>query len=101
MRRIVLICDDGLSANALVRKMNSYAQQIGYECRIEAYGLEMVKAKAAGADIILIGPQIRFAEKQIREAVGNVPMSVMEMRDYGAQRADVFIETCRRILGDK
>ena len=101
MRRIVLICDDGVSANALVRKMNGYAQQIGYECRIEAYGLEMVKSKAGGADIILIGPQIRFAEKEIKAAVGDVPMFVMEMRDYGAQRADVFIEKCRRILGDK
>ena len=85
-----------------IRKMEKYAQQIGYECRIEAYGIEMIKSKAGGADIILVGPQIAFAEKQIRETAGTkVPVFVMEMRDYGAQRADVFIEKCRRLLNDK
>ncbi len=102
MRRIVLFCAGGMSTGMLVKKMEKYAAQIGYECQIEAYGKEMAKTKAPGADIVLIGPQIRFAEKEVRANVpAEIPMFVMEMRDYGAQRADVFIEKCREILGDK
>ena len=70
MRRIVLFCAGGMSTGMLVKKMEKYAAQIGYECQIEAYGKEMAKTKAPGADIVLIGPQIRFAEKEVR---ANVP----------------------------
>lgn len=100
-RKIVLLCAGGLSTGMLVKKMEKYAQSIGYDCTISAYGKELAKDKASDADIVLLGPQIRFAYDEIKKEIPNVPIEVMGMQDYGMQKADLFINRCKEVLGDQ
>lgn len=100
-RKIILLCAGGMSTGMLVKKMEAYAAGIGYDCAIAAYGKEMAKSKASDADIVLLGPQIKFAYEEVKRAIPGVPIEVMGMQDYGRQKADVFIEKCREVLGDR
>lgn len=60
MRKIVLLCAAGMSTSILVVKMQEAAQAIGYDCDIHAYPVAFAKEKGRDADIVLIGPQVRF-----------------------------------------
>ena len=100
-RKIILLCAGGMSTGMLVKQMEKYAASIGYDCTIAAYGKEMAKSKASDADIVLIGPQIKFALEEVKKEIPGVPVEVKGMQDYGMQKADVFIEKCRERLGDK
>ncbi|MEG0289968.1 MAG: hypothetical protein RR941_01030, partial [Erysipelotrichaceae bacterium] len=39
-------------------------------------------------DVILLGPQIRFAEKEIKIAAKDIPVIVIAVQDFGMMRAD-------------
>lgn len=45
MRKIVLLCNAGLSTSMLVDKMRKEAEAIGYECTINAYPVAEVHEK--------------------------------------------------------
>lgn len=101
MRKIVLLCAGGMSTGLLVKKMEKYAADIDYECSIAAYGKDLAKDVAKDADIVLLGPQVAYAEKEIRNEIPDKIIFQMGMREYGLQQADVFVEKVRELLGDK
>lgn len=99
MRKIVLFCNAGLSTSMLVRKMEEEAKHIGYETEIQAYPVVEAKSKAKDADIVLLGPQIMYMEKQVREKV-DCPVILIDRRCYGMMDGKSVIATVRKTLGD-
>ena len=69
MKKIVLLCASGMSTSMLVRKMKEAAAAEGYECSIDAFSASEAATKAADADVVLLGPQIRFQKNKIAEQV--------------------------------
>ncbi len=100
MRKIILLCAGGMSTSILMTKMNNYAKQINYECTVKAYAKDRAADVAADADIIMIGPQIGYAMEEIQSNLPDKKIILMNMSDYGFQRADVFIEQVKKELGD-
>ena len=56
MKKIVLVCAQGMSTGMLMNKMRAAAAKQGYDCSIEAYAVSQAKTKAADADVVLVGP---------------------------------------------
>lgn len=82
MRKIILLCAAGMSTSALVRKMKDAATAAGYDCDISAHPVAEAKS-FADADIILLGPQVRYRLKEVQgQLPGNV-VEVIDMKDYG------------------
>ena len=67
MKKIVLLCAAGMSTSILVKKMQEAAKADSFDCEIAAYPTSEAKDKAADADVILLGPQVRFQAKKIAE----------------------------------
>ena len=67
MKKIVLLCNQGMSTSILVKKMQEAAKADSFDCEIAAYPTSEAKDKAADADVILLGPQVRFQAKKIAE----------------------------------
>ena len=63
MKKIVLLCAAGMSTSMLVQRMRENAAQIGYECQVDAYPISDAKRGASDADIVLLGPQVRFKQR--------------------------------------
>ena len=83
MKKIVLLCAAGMSTSMLVKKMQEAAASEAYECSIAAYPTSEANAKASDADVILLGPQVRFQKNKISELCPGIPVDAIDMRMYG------------------
>ncbi|MBR1893446.1 MAG: PTS sugar transporter subunit IIB [Lachnospiraceae bacterium] len=83
MKNIVLFCAAGMSTSLLVKKMQTAAESENYECNIAAYSYADLMSKGPDADIILLGPQVRFNEKKTKDAFPEKPVMVIPMTMYG------------------
>ncbi len=95
---ILLICSAGMSTSMVVKKMQAEAEAKGLDAKIWAVGTAAAKADAPTADVILLGPQIRFMEKQIK-ADYNKPTMVIDMMDYGRLDGVKILEKALALLG--
>ena len=99
-KRIVLFCAGGLSTILLVNKMRMAASAIGKDYSIDAYGLGQVDQFGPEADCILLGPQVRYAIKDIQAKFPDKPIEAIDMRVYGTMNGKGAIEIARRLLND-
>lgn len=68
----------------LVKKMQDAAAAKGVEANIWAVGDAESKEESKKADIIMLGPQVRYLEKKMKERVNNEkPVVVIDMMSYG------------------
>lgn len=82
MKKIVLFCMAGLSTSILVEKMREAAKEKGYDCTVNAYAIGNAVKEGADADLVLLGPQVRLQEDQIKSLV-TCPVEVVDMLAYG------------------
>lgn len=100
MRKIVLLCAAGMSTSMLVVKMKEAAKEMGYEAEIEANGLANVVKATKGADIVLLGPQVRFNLENVKNQCRNIPVEAIDGVAYGMLDGKKVIEEVKKILGD-
>lgn len=82
--KIYLFCSAGMSTSLLVTKMRKAADEKGLtDLEIEAFAEAKAGELGAQADIVLLGPQIKFREKSIKEKLPTKPVMVINMQDYG------------------
>ena len=69
----------------LAEKMKKAAASLGKEVTIRAIGYENLEKQLDGADVVLVGPQVKLYMKQIREATEkhHIPAEMIKMSDYG------------------
>lgn len=99
MKKIVLFCGAGMSSSLLVLKIRDAALTIGYECRVEAYSSTNAQY-AKDADIVLIGPQIRFHQKDLQKEL-NCPVAVIDDDAYGSMNGARILAQARKLLKDE
>lgn len=99
MRKIVLLCSAGMSTSLLVNKMRAAADEQGYECSIEADPLRSAAENGADADIVLLGPQVRF---QVNKIAGELscPVESIDPMVYGRMDGAALLKRVREVLGD-
>lgn len=100
MRKIVLVCAQGMSTGMLMNKMRTAAAKMGYECSVEAYAVAQVRTKGEDADVILVGPQIRYELGAVKDMFPNKPVEMIAMTDYGRMNGENVIKTVKKLLGD-
>ena len=100
MRKIVLLCNMGLSTSALVKKMRQAAEETGYECTVNAYPISEAEVEAADADVVLIGPQVSFQAAKVKKLLPNTPVEVIGMQDYGMMNGKNVLAVAKKLIGD-
>ncbi len=98
MRHIVLMCAAGASTSMLVKRMRDAAARDGYECSVEAHPVSEAE-QYANADVILLGPQVRFQLAKVKGLV-NCPVGSIDMADYGAMNGEAVLRQARELMGD-
>jgi PTS system cellobiose-specific IIB component len=84
MTNILLVCTAGMSTSALVKKMQDAATEKGIDAKIWAVGDANAESAAKDADVIMLGPQIRYLLEKMKERVNNEkPVQVIDMMAYG------------------
>jgi len=77
MYNILLVCAAGMSTSMLVKKMERAADNQKLEVKIQAIPEAEVTKHSNEADIILLGPQVRFMKDKIQEKAGVTPVEVL------------------------
>ena len=101
---ILLVCAAGMSTSLLVNRMNDAAKAKGIELNIEAHPVGSIDSYGEQADVILLGPQVRFQKAAIEKMAagrkaGAIPVDVIDMRDYGTMNGKAVFETAMKLLG--
>ncbi|EOR27547.1 MULTISPECIES: PTS sugar transporter subunit IIB [Clostridium] len=100
MKNILLVCAAGMSTSLLVNKMKAAAKEKGIEINIDALPVSECSSVIDKADIVLLGPQVRFQKPQVDALVnGRIPVQVIDMRLYGTMNGKVILEGVLKTLG--
>ena len=85
MLKVMFVCCAGMSTSLLVEKVKRTANEKGVDLDIYALGEADAKKDLAQADILLLGPQVRYLENGFRKALGGKPtkLAVVDMQAYG------------------
>lgn len=99
MKNIVLFCAAGMSTSLLVSKMQAAAAEEGFDCTIAAYGLSELSEKGKDADVILLGPQVRYQKDKVVAAYPDKPVMVIDMRLYGMMKGKEVLAEAKKLMG--
>ena len=94
MASVLLVFNAGMSTVILARKMEAMRPD---SLKVSACPSGDYAARAADADILMIGPQIRFRADEIRCNV-TIPVMVIETRKYGMMDAKGILEDMDKLL---
>lgn len=96
---ILLCCNAGMSTSLLVQKMEQAAKDKGLNSRIWAVSADEVKRHIDQADVLLLGPQVRYKLSEMKkegEARG-IPVDVISTTDYGTLNGKNVLEFALRL----
>lgn len=103
MVKIMLACSAGMSTSLLVTRMEKAAAERGLECKIWAVSETQLLTEYTNepADVILVGPQVRFRLNGIKEQVKNaIPVDVIDMRTYGMMDGAKVLDQALKMIED-
>ena len=101
MKNILLVCAAGMSTSLLVNKMKAAAKERGLEIEIDALPVSECSRVIDSADMVLLGPQVRFQKPQVDALVkGRVPVEVIDMRLYGTMNGKAILEQVIATVGE-
>lgn len=99
MVKILLICTSGISTFRIEEKMREFADKLNIDVEILAIGDSEKKEKIPNADIILLGPQIRYTIDEVKDLSAGKIVKVMDAQDYGLLRGDLILKDALECLG--
>lgn len=102
MKRILLACASGMSTSILVRRMEEAAEAKGIEAEIWAVAQDKAPSEMERADVLLIGPQMRFMKKKyskVADEVG-IPLDVIEPVAYGRADGEAVLNKAIDLIGE-
>lgn len=92
--RILLCCNAGMSTSLLVTKMQEAARELGVDAEIWAVSVDDVKQHIDRANVLLVGPQMRYKLPELKkegEARG-IPVEAISPTDYGLVNGKKVLE---------
>ncbi|BAK80074.1 phosphotransferase system lactose/cellobiose-specific IIB subunit [Candidatus Arthromitus sp. SFB-mouse-Yit] len=100
MVKVLLVCSAGMSTSLMVTKMKDSAKAKGIEAEIWAVSESEAIDNLPNADVLLLGPQVRFLESKMKGLAGDKPVAVIDMQAYGTMNGEKVLEQALNLLGN-
>jgi len=100
MVKILLACSSGMSTSLLVQKMEAEADERGLDAEIWAVAQDKAAEDMKKADVLLIGPQMRFMKKKlsVNAEEAGIPLDVINPVDYGRVNGKAVLDTALELI---
>lgn len=97
---ILLCCAAGMSTSLLVTKMEKAAVEQGIACKIWAESADAVKKHIDDADVLLLGPQVRYLLPQMKKLgeEKNIPVDAINPIHYGMCNGPEVLKTALALI---
>lgn len=93
MKKLLICCLFGNTANALAKKMQKAANDRGDQIMISAVGFENFASVAPAFDAFLVAPHIQYKVDELMAAIGAVrPIAVIESYPYASLDGDKVLQ---------
>ena len=99
MKNILLVCAAGMSTSLLVQRMRKAADSRGLEVNVWAVSASDAKAESQKADVVLLGPQVKYLQKEVASYVGDKPFEGIDMKLYGRMDGDGVLDRALELIG--
>lgn len=86
--KVLMLCNAGMSTGIMKVKIEEAAQKEGADLEITAKSYQVLEDYKDEYDMFLLGPQIRFMKNDIQASVGDKPVIIMSVSDYGMMNGD-------------
>lgn len=98
--KIILVCSAGMSTSMLVKKMRESAEERDIKADIDAVGQSDLKNHLDSTDVVLIGPQVRYMEKQIKKQTDplGIKVEVIDQKAYGMIQGDKVLNQAINLM---
>lgn len=98
--KIVLVCSKGMSSGELVKKMKIVSDERKLNLDIKGIGYADIINEIDGANVILLGPQVKYSLRQVVEIAEprNIPVEVIDHLTYGMRNAEKVIDFAINII---
>lgn len=100
MVKVLLVCSAGMSTSLMVTKMKDSAKAKGIEAEIWAVSESEAIDNLQNADVLLLGPQVRFLESKMKGLAGDKPVAVIDMQAYGTMNGEKVLEQALNLLSN-
>jgi cellobiose PTS system EIIB component len=100
---ILLVCAAGMSTSLLVSKMQKAAEAEAKGYHIQAVSADQAKKHIEQADVLLLGPQIRYMLPQMKKvgAERGIPVEVINSVDYGTGNGKNVLHHAESLVAKK
>lgn len=100
MKKILLACSAGMSTSLLVSKMEADAKERGIDVEIWAVAQDKAEEDMKKADVLLIGPQMRFMKKKFAVTADEVgiPLDVIDPVAYGRVNGQAVLDRALELI---
>ncbi|MED3725191.1 PTS sugar transporter subunit IIB [Priestia filamentosa] len=97
---ILLCCAAGMSTSLLVTKMENHAKNEGKEYKIWAVSADAVKNHIDEADVLLLGPQVRYLLPQMKKLgeERSIPVAAINPVHYGTCNGAEVLKTAASLV---
>lgn len=97
---VLLLCSQGMSTGMLCDRIAAAAKEDG--CDLHIWAASEIKARehVGKADLILLGPQVRYLKSRIEEMSEGKPVAVIDMMAYGTMNGKQVYQDIKKIMGD-
>ncbi|MEH7402461.1 MULTISPECIES: PTS sugar transporter subunit IIB [Bacillaceae] len=98
---ILLCCAAGMSTSLLVTKMEAAAKSEGIDARIWAVSANDVKNHLDQADVLLVGPQVRYLLPQLKKEglQKGIPVDAINPVHYGMCKGAEVLKFAIDLIG--
>lgn len=98
--KILLVCAGGMSTSILMKKMETYWKENEEDLEIKAVGLSEYQDVYQNFDIVLVGPQVSYRLKEIKENT-QLPAEAIPSFDYAIANCPNIMKLSRSLYSQK
>lgn len=99
MTTVRLFCANGFSTAMMCKKIQAEAKAQGAEYDVEAFPYAKISEEGKKADVILLGPQIRYNLKKAQAMYPDKTVILLDMLTYGQMNGKAVYEMIQKELG--
>lgn len=101
--KVILVCAAGISTTMLVNKMKQASNLVDGELDVKAIPETEVNNNIEKADVVLLGPQVRYRLNQIKEICDplNIPVDVIDTVKYGMVDGAAIVAQAVELFNNK
>lgn len=98
--KVLLLCSQGMSTGMLCDRIAAAAKEDNCELTIWAASEIKAREHVGKADLILLGPQVRYLKNRIEEMSEGKPVAVIDMMAYGMMDGKKVYQDIKTLMGD-